>query len=50
MIRSKLWDPSTHLDEKVLPSQGTIMKAIERSFAGEEWDRNYPERLKETLY
>ena len=50
LIRSRLWDPSTHLDEKVLPSQGTIMKAIERSFAGEEWDRNYPERLKETLY
>jgi uncharacterized protein len=50
LIRSKLWDPSRHLDESALPSQGTIMKGIQRSFPGDEWDRNYAQRLKETMY
>ena len=50
LIRSKLWDPSRYLDENALPSQGVMMKAIQQSFPGEEWDRNYAERLKETMY
>jgi PPOX class probable FMN-dependent enzyme len=50
LIRSKLWDPTQHIDENSLPSHGTMMKAIQESFAGEEWDRNYPQRLKETMY
>jgi hypothetical protein len=50
LIRSKLWDPAKHLDESALPSHGEMMKAIEQSFAGEEWDRNYAQRLKETMY
>jgi hypothetical protein len=27
-----------------------MMQAIKQGFAGEEWDRNYDERLKETMY
>ena len=50
LLRSKLWDPAQHLDESALPSHGTMMQAIRESFAGEEWDRNYPQRLKETMY
>jgi PPOX class probable FMN-dependent enzyme len=50
LIRAKLWDPSRQLDESALPSQGTIMKAIQESFPGEEWDRNYAQRLKETMH
>jgi PPOX class probable FMN-dependent enzyme len=50
LIRSKLWDPSRHLDESALPSQGIMMKALQQSFPGEEWDRNYERRLKETMY
>jgi len=50
LIRSKLWDPSKHLDESALPSQGTMMKAIQQGFPGEEWDQNYAQRLKETMY
>src|SRR6516162_2230256 len=34
LIRAKLWDPSRQLDESALPSQGTIMKAIQESFPG----------------
>ena len=50
LIRSKLWDPAMHRDENVLPSHGTMMKAIQESFPGEDWDRNYAQRLKETMY
>jgi len=50
LIRSKLWDPANHRDENALPSHGTMMKAIQESFPGEDWDRNYPQRLKETMY
>ena len=50
LIRSKLWDPAMRVDENVLPSHGTMMKAIQESFPGEDWDRNYAQRLKETMY
>ena len=50
LIRSNLWDPSMHLDESALPSQGAMMKAIQQSFAAEEWDRSYAERLQQTMY
>ena len=50
LIRSKLWDPAMHVDENVLPSHGTMMKAIQESLPGEDWDRNYAQRLKETMY
>jgi PPOX class probable FMN-dependent enzyme len=50
LIRSRLWDPSRHLDESALPSQGTMMQAIQQSFPGEEWDQKYAQRLKKTIY
>ena len=50
LIRSQLWDPSRHLDESALPSQGTMMKAIQQSFSGEEWDQKYAQRLEKTIY
>lgn len=50
LIRSRLWDPSKHLDESALPSHGVMMKAIQESFPGADWDRDYAQRLKETMY
>jgi PPOX class probable FMN-dependent enzyme len=51
LIRSKLWDPSRHVDRKALPSNGTILAAITKGeHGGEEYDRAYPQRLKETIY
>jgi uncharacterized protein len=51
LIRSKLWDPSRHVERKSLPSNGTILAAITKgAFGGEEYDRAYPERLKATIY
>ena len=50
LLRSHFWDPSRHLPETALPSHGTMMKAIKESFPGGEWDRNYAQRLKDTMY
>jgi uncharacterized protein len=51
IIRSRLWEPETKIDRKSLPSNGTIIAAItEGKEGGEEYDRAYPARLRETIY
>ena len=51
IIRSRLWDPSRHVERTSLPSNGTILAAITKGeMGGEEYDRAYPERLKATIY
>lgn len=50
LVRARLWDPSRHVDEDVLPSTGTIMKALKDSFPAEEFDCNNPGRIAVTLY
>ena len=51
IIRSKLWEAETKIDRKSLPSNGTIIAAItEGKEGGEEYDRAYPERLRQTIY
>jgi PPOX class probable FMN-dependent enzyme len=51
LVRSRLWDASLHVDESSsLPSSGTIMKSMQAGFDGDAYDRNYPQRLKETIY
>ena len=50
LVRSHLWDASRHVEESRLPSSGTIMKSLQQGFDGDSYDRNYPQRLKETIY
>ena len=51
LVRSKLWDASRHVERKSLPSNGTILAAITKgALGGEEYDRAYPERLRQTIY
>ena len=51
LVRSHLWDASRHVDEAAsLPSSGAIMKTLQEGFDGDAYDRNYPQRLKETIY
>jgi predicted pyridoxine 5'-phosphate oxidase superfamily flavin-nucleotide-binding protein len=51
IVRSKLWDPTLHVDRRTLPSAGTILAAIsDGKIGGEEHDRAQPQRIKETLY
>ena len=51
LVRSELWNPARHIERKSLPSTGTILADISRGAAGgEQYDREYPERLKATIY
>ena len=51
LVRSHLWDASRHVDEAAsLPSSGAMMKALQKDFDADAYDRAYPQRLKETIY
>ena len=49
ILRSKLWDPTRHIDRSSLPSNGTILAALTKDFDGAEYDSTQSERIK-TLY
>jgi len=51
IVRSKLWDESTKIDRKSLPSTGTIVAELSQGrLGGEAYDRALPERVKAELY
>ena len=51
LVRSELWNPEKHISRKTLPSSGTILADITAGrVGGEQYDREYPERLRTTLY
>jgi hypothetical protein len=51
LVRSRLWDPSRHVERSTLPSTGEILAAIRPGeIDAETLDRAYPERLKQTIY
>ena len=51
IVRSELWNPENHLSRKDLPSTGTILADVSAGLInGEQYDRDYPERLRATIY
>jgi uncharacterized protein len=51
IVRSELWNPDKHVSRKSLPSTGTILADITAgTVGGEQYDREYPERLRSTIY
>ena len=51
LVRSDLWNPEKHIPRSALPSTGTILADITSGrVGGTEYDRAYPQRLKETIY
>jgi uncharacterized protein len=51
IVRSKLWEETTKIDRKSLPSTGTIIAELSNGkFGGEVYDREAPERIKAQLY
>ena len=51
LVRSKLWDPESIVPRDQLPTTGTILNAItEGEIDGGEYDRAYPQRIKDTIY
>jgi hypothetical protein len=50
-VRSKLWDPSRHVDRKRLSTAGMILAALSAGrLGGEEHDRGHLERTMAKLY
>jgi uncharacterized protein len=51
IVRSKIWDPGTWIDRKTLPTAGKILAAItDGATDADRHDREYPKRLKQTIY
>ena len=50
LARSRLWDPSAHVDRKSLPSAGDLLKELDTDFDNETYDAGYPTHLKTTIY
>jgi PPOX class probable FMN-dependent enzyme len=51
IVRSKLWDPSQHVERSTLPTAGSILAELtDGRMGGEAHDRAAPERVKATLY
>jgi uncharacterized protein len=51
IVRSKIWDAMTWADRKSLPTAGKILAAITNGATdAERHDREYPERMKATIY
>jgi len=51
LVRSDLWNPARKIDRKSLPSNGTILADLSAGrLGGEQYDRDYPERMAQTIY
>jgi hypothetical protein len=51
IVRSKLWDETTKIDRRSLPSTGTIIAELSQGkLGGETYDREAPEWIKAQLY
>ena len=51
VVRSDLWNPEKRIPRSALPSTGTILADITRGrVGGADYDKAYPQRLKETIY
>ncbi|MEC9344979.1 MAG: pyridoxamine 5'-phosphate oxidase family protein [Pseudomonadota bacterium] len=52
LVRSKLWDPASIVPRHELPSAGQMLQSMldVPGFSGDEYDRNYPEHMKKTIY
>lgn len=51
IVRSDLWNSDKHVDPKSLPSAGQILAAMTANrVGGEDYDKAWPQRAKETLW
>ena len=51
IVRSELWNPAKHVDPKMLPTPGEILACMSQErVGGEQYDREWPERARQTLW
>jgi predicted pyridoxine 5'-phosphate oxidase superfamily flavin-nucleotide-binding protein len=51
IVRSDLWNPDKRVDPRTLPTPGQILAGMsENRVGGEDYDRAWPERARQTLW
>ena len=51
IVRSDLWNPDKRVDPKALPTPGQILAEMsEHTVGGETYDREWPERARQTMW
>ncbi|MBO0903171.1 pyridoxamine 5'-phosphate oxidase family protein [Jiella sonneratiae] len=50
LVRSALWDPARRVERRSLPSAGDMIGALLENFDAAQYDADYPERMKRTIY
>ena len=51
IVRADLWNPDKHADPKTLPTPGQILAEMsENTVGGEKYDREWPERARQTMW
>jgi PPOX class probable FMN-dependent enzyme len=51
IVRADLWNPEKRVDPKTLPTPGQILAAMsDNSVGGEDYDREWPERARQTMW
>ena len=51
IVRAALWNPAYHVDPQTLPTPGQILAAMsDNRVGGEAYDREWPERARQTMW
>ncbi len=51
LVRSDLWNPAHHVEASTLPTPGQILATLsDNRVGGEEYDRAWPERARQTMW
>jgi PPOX class probable FMN-dependent enzyme len=51
IVRSDLWNPDNRVDPRTLPTPGQILAEMsDNTVGGEEYDRAWPERARQTMW
>jgi PPOX class probable FMN-dependent enzyme len=51
IVRAELWNPDKRVDPKTLPTPGQILAAMSgNTVGGEDYDREWPERARQTMW
>ncbi|QOZ24410.1 pyridoxamine 5'-phosphate oxidase family protein [Bradyrhizobium sp. CCBAU 51753] len=51
IVRSDLWNPDKRVDPRALPTPGQILAEMsENTVGGEKYDREWPERARQTMW
>lgn len=50
LVRSRLWQADAQIPRSTLPSTGEMIGALDAEFDGADYDRNYSQHMRDSLY